>query len=182
MASPKKTSKKKDSGPRKKTPAPTGSKKTTKKSAALLEKMRAAALAYPSTTEEFPWGDRVVKVKGKVFVFMGEDEAGHFSCSLKLPRSGAIALELPFAEPTSYGLGKSGWVSFRGPELESAPFEMLHEWLDESFRAIAPPAVLMTLEGGFVPSEDARTTKLKKLPPAEDDRIGQEEPPPPKRR
>lgn len=153
-----------------------------KKKGALLEKMRAAALAYPSTTEEFPWGDRVVKVKGKVFVFMGEDEDGYFSCSLKLPRSGALALELPFASPTGYGLGKSGWVSFRGPELERAPFEMLHEWLDESFRAIAPTAILKALEGGFVPSEDARTTKVKKLPPEDDDRIGSPEPTPTKRR
>ncbi len=155
------------------------------KASTLLPKMRAAALSYPSTTEEFPWGDRVVKVKGKVFVFMGEDEEGHFSCSLKLPRSGALALELPFAAPTGYGLGKSGWVSFRGPELEKAPFEMLHEWLDESFRAVAPASILKALEGGFVPSEDARTTKVKKLPPAEDELIGRREsrpPPTPRKR
>ena len=31
----------------------------------------AFAHGYPEATEEFPWGDRVVKVKGKVFVFMG---------------------------------------------------------------------------------------------------------------
>ena len=29
------------------------------------------ALSYPGAHEEFPWGERVVKVKGKVFVFLG---------------------------------------------------------------------------------------------------------------
>ena len=31
--------------------------------------------------------------------------------SCKLPQSGEAALMLPFAKPTGYGLGKSGWVS-----------------------------------------------------------------------
>jgi predicted DNA-binding protein (MmcQ/YjbR family) len=119
--------------------------KSTKMSP-LLAKVRARALAYPETTEEFPWGDRVVKVKGKVFIFMGQDPAGAFGCSLKLPRSHAIALELPFAEPTGYGLGKAGWVSLKGPELQKAPFEMIEEWLDESFRAVAPKKVLALLD------------------------------------
>ena len=118
----------------------------SKKTNPLLARVRALALSYPETTEEFPWGDRVVKVKGKVFVFMGEDASGAFGCSLKLPRSHALALELPFAEPTGYGLGKSGWVSLRGPELAEAPFDMLREWLDESFRAVAPKRVIASLD------------------------------------
>ena len=122
-----------------------------KKPSPLLTKVRALALTYPETSEHFPWGDRVVKVKNKVFVFMGEDAEGHFGCSLKLPRSHALALELPFAEPTGYGLGKSGWVSLRGPELEEAPFDMLREWLDESFRAVAPKKVIASLDAAPAP-------------------------------
>ena len=33
--------------------------------------LRDHALSYPETYEEFPWGERAIKVKGKVFVFMG---------------------------------------------------------------------------------------------------------------
>ena len=33
--------------------------------------LRAHALAYPGAREAFPWGERVVKVGGKVFVFLG---------------------------------------------------------------------------------------------------------------
>jgi len=132
---------------------PAASKKMSK----LLTQVRERALAYPDTTEEFPWGDRALKVKGKVFVFMGDDENGHFGCSLKLPKSHALALELPFASPTPYGLGKSGWVSLRGKELQKAPFGMLEEWLDESFRAVAPKTVLKKLDA----AEEVATKKPK---------------------
>lgn len=129
----------------------------------LLARVRALALSYPETTEEFPWGDRVVKVKGKVFVFLGQDEDGAFGCSLKLPKSNALALELPFASPTRYGLGKSGWVSLRGPELAEAPFDLLREWLDESFRAVAPKKIVATLDAAAA-SEPAPKKPVKKKP------------------
>jgi predicted DNA-binding protein (MmcQ/YjbR family) len=128
----------------------------------LLSKLRAKALSLPETSEHFPWGDRVVKVKGKVFVFMGQDEQKNFGCSLKLPRSGAIALELPFAEPTGYGLGKAGWVSLRGPELAKMPFGMLEEWLVESYRAVAPAKVVAQLDGAAPPKTPPKKAPAKK--------------------
>ena len=44
---------------------------------------------------------------GKVFVFLGRDDAG-LGLSVKLKHSRLMALGLPFASPTGYGLGKSG--------------------------------------------------------------------------
>ena len=35
--------------------------------------LRRAALAYPETTEDFPWGHRALKVKGKVFLFLSRE-------------------------------------------------------------------------------------------------------------
>ena len=66
--------------------------------------------------------------------------------SVKLPTSGPLALTLPFAFPTPYDRGKSGWVSARFGPKDQVPLEMLLEWLDESFRAIAPKRVLAQLE------------------------------------
>src|SRR5438046_3686458 len=108
--------------------------------------LRKAALAYPETAEEFPWGHTAVKVKGKAFLFMGWDENKTLGLSVKLPTSAALALSLPFAFPTPYGLGKSGWVSARFGPKDDVPLEMLLEWLEESFRAIAPKKVLAQLE------------------------------------
>jgi hypothetical protein len=36
--------------------------------------LRALALAYPESHEDFPWGHRAIKVRGKAFVFMSKDE------------------------------------------------------------------------------------------------------------
>jgi predicted DNA-binding protein (MmcQ/YjbR family) len=108
--------------------------------------LREFALSLPGAVEEFPWGDRVMKVNKKVFVFMGQHEDGSVGISTKLPQSAEIALALPFAEPTGYGLGKSGWVSARFAPKEKVPVAMLKEWIEESYRAIAPKKLVATLK------------------------------------
>jgi predicted DNA-binding protein (MmcQ/YjbR family) len=101
------------------------------------ETLRQFALAYPEAHEDHPWGETVIKVKGKVFVFLGRPGSG-LSLSTKLPRTSAMALMLPFVEPTGYGLGKSGWVSATFGKSERPPLDLLRAWIDESYRAIAP--------------------------------------------
>src|SRR2546422_10383439 len=118
-----------------------------RRAAALL---REFALAFPEAREDFPWGGGVVKVRGKVFVFLGHDE-GDLGLSVKLPRSGMLALSLPFASPTGYGLGKAGWVTARFGSREKAPLDLLRAWIDESYRAVAPKRLLAALS----PAEDA---------------------------
>ena len=76
--------------------------------------LRKFALAYPDAYEEMPWGHHAIKVKGKSFLFLAAD-AESFSLSAKLPSSAGVAVKLPFASPTEYGLGRSGWVTARFP-------------------------------------------------------------------
>jgi predicted DNA-binding protein (MmcQ/YjbR family) len=111
--------------------------------------LREYALGFPGATEDFPWGERVAKVNEKVFVFLGVDPVpgGNMGLSVKLPVSREEALDLPFAKPTGYGLGKSGWVSATfGPE-DRPPVEILKSWILESYRAIAPKKLLTGLDG-----------------------------------
>jgi predicted DNA-binding protein (MmcQ/YjbR family) len=114
----------------------------------------ARAAAFPETTEDQPWGHRAFKVKGKTFLFLAT-EGGSLSLSLKLPESGVLALELPFTEPTGYGLGKSGWVSARFTAGKDVPLLLIGEWLDESYRAIAPKKLVATLTDSGVASKAA---------------------------
>ena len=100
--------------------------------------LRAHALSYPEAREDFPWGERVVKVRGKVFAFLGRPEEGGLGLSVKLPGSATLALDLPFASPTGYGLGKSGWVTAAFERGDAPPLPMLEQWIDESYRAVAP--------------------------------------------
>lgn len=102
------------------------------------------ALSLPEAYEENPWGHRAFKVKKKVFVFLGTEDLG-LSLSVKLPESAAMALTLPFASPTRYGLGKSGWVSAKFAAGEPVPTQLLLEWIDESYRAIAPKKLVAQL-------------------------------------
>lgn len=110
--------------------------------------LRQYALSFPDATEDFPWGERVVKVKGKVFVFLGADPApgGPMGLSIKLPESGRDALDLPFARPTGYGLGKSGWVTATFQAKDRPPLEILQGWIRESYCAVAPKKLVAQLE------------------------------------
>jgi predicted DNA-binding protein (MmcQ/YjbR family) len=114
-----------------------------------LDKPEAAlakiALAYPDATEDHPWGERAFKIKGKVFLFLSRHNGG-LNCTVKLPHSNTYALTQPFAKPTGYGLGKSGWVSNRFEAAGDVPVDLLEEWIDESFRAVAPKRMVAKLD------------------------------------
>jgi predicted DNA-binding protein (MmcQ/YjbR family) len=119
--------------------------------------LRAHALAKPEATEHFPWGERAIKVKGKVFLFM-RAEPNQLSLSTKLPRSCAVALMLPFATSTGYGLGKAGWVSASFEGSTRPPLDVLRAWIDESYQAVAP-AKLAALARGDTPSAPPPATR-----------------------
>ncbi len=142
-----KTAKPKTAKP--KTAKPRG--KTVASGRATESKLRVYALSLPGAVEEFPWGDRVMKVNKKVFVFMGTNDGG-FGLSTKLPRSAAIALTLPFASPTRYGLGKSGWVTAQFAVGDKPPLDLLEAWIEESYRAIAPQKLVAALDAAPRPS------------------------------
>lgn len=107
-------------------------------------RLRAFALRFPEVREDHPWGHSAFKVKGKTFLFMALD-GGDLSLSVKLPESGNFALMQPYASPTEYGLGKSGWVTARFSSIEKPPVPLLERWIDESYRAIAPKKLLAGL-------------------------------------
>jgi predicted DNA-binding protein (MmcQ/YjbR family) len=109
------------------------------------EQIRRYALSFPETHEDFPWGHSAFKVKNKTFVFMSLEETG-ISVSIKLKESLFDALALPFAEPTGYGLGKSGWVTANFPPNKNIPKSLIDKWVGESFRLIAPKTILKQLD------------------------------------
>lgn len=107
------------------------------------ESLVAFALGLPGAWEDHPWGDRVAKVAKKVFVFFGSGEDP--GMSVKLPESSEQALTVPGAEPTGYGLGRARWVTIplapRPP-----PAGVLEDWIEESYRAVAPKKLVAELD------------------------------------
>lgn len=107
------------------------------------------ALTYPEAWQDEPWeGDIVVKVRKKVFVFAGADPSDTrwpVGIGLKLPVSKDEALSLPGATPSGYGLGKWGWVNIPLDQGGVDP-ELLGDWIEESYRAVAPKTLAAGLD------------------------------------
>lgn len=116
---------------------------------AMAAELREHCLTYPGAVEEFPWGQPATKVNGKVFMFHATEVALEegLGFSLKLPASAEEVLLLPFASPTGYGLGRSGWVTIKVQPDEAPPLSVLEAWIDESYRAVAPKKRLAELDG-----------------------------------
>lgn len=117
---------------------------------AIEQDLVALALTLPEAAEDFPWGERVIKVRGKIFLFAGMVK-GDLRISMKLPQSHLFALDLPNAAPTGYNLGKSGWVTLKYQPDDPVDGEQLRHWLLESYRAVAPKRL-----GALVPAVPAR--------------------------
>lgn len=136
-----------------------------------LKRLRHAASLYPDSYEEAPWGGLVVKVRKKVFAFLGTGKSDDgLSVGLKLPMSAVDALKNDWAEPMAYGMGKHGWVSIRFDAAQEVPWPVLLDWLDESFRAVAPKSVVKQLPAhgppapvSAAPSEPAEPRDLSVL-------------------
>jgi predicted DNA-binding protein (MmcQ/YjbR family) len=118
------------------------------------------ALALPEATLDHPWGENVAKVKKKVFVFSGMSEEGGLGFSVKLPRSGGAVLMSPFAKPTGYGLGKSGWVSLTFGPKDEVPSGAIQDWIIESYKAVAPKKLADLV--GTAPAAAAKKPAAKK--------------------
>ncbi|MFD8736261.1 MmcQ/YjbR family DNA-binding protein [Streptomyces sp. NPDC059618] len=113
------------------------------------QKVRGFALGLPGAAEEFPWGETVAKVNKKVFVFLGLDDGSHpmgVTVKLKDEAAHAHALTSPGAEPAGYGLGRAGWVRIPLEERGAPAAELLCDWVEESYRAIAPKRLIAELD------------------------------------
>lgn len=114
--------------------------------AEILEQLRVFGLSLPGAHRKSPWPEHDdLAVNDKTFAYL--PAAGQpFSLSVKLIYTASDALNLPFAKPTAYGLGKSGWVSLT-PAPEQVPsLDQLKEWVEESYRAQAPKKLVRELD------------------------------------
>lgn len=121
-------------------------KRKTSGLATLRDRLRAFALTLPGAWEDHPWNEVVVKVNKKIFVFLGQ--AGNPEEGLvgvKLTASHAAALGQPDAAPMGYGLGRAGWVVI--PLRDgTAPVDVLADWIEESYRIVAPKRLIAQLD------------------------------------
>jgi len=114
------------------------------------ETLREFALRLPETYEDHPWGDTVVKVNKKIFLFLGVEEPTEQwrpRVGMKLPESSGHALAFYGVKPSGYGLAKTGWVSISLMNASALlDTEILLDWVEESYRAVAPKRLVARLD------------------------------------
>lgn len=114
----------------------------------MTKSLLAYSLGFPEAWEDHPWGETAVKVGKKLFVIFGGDGREHpRGMTVKLGDSHGQASASSGVEPTGYGLGRSGWVSVNLHET-TVPVVVLKDWIEESYRLIAPKRARAVLDEG----------------------------------
>lgn len=100
--------------------------------------MRAHCLAKPGAVPDEPWPeDHVVKVGGKIFVFLGEDSVG-VKCGADAEQASEWRTRYPEAVTISPYIGRYGWnvVSLSGTVPDHEIVELLDGSYDDVVRRL----------------------------------------------
>ena len=89
-------------------------------------------LDKPNATEDYPWGEVVWKVKGKVFTFGGKD-SGRFTIKSTLDKQAALVMH-PQISGAAY-VGRFGWVTIE--VIDEDTLQIARDLIDESYDSIA---------------------------------------------
>ncbi|MFD2082748.1 YjbR protein [Actinopolymorpha cephalotaxi] len=120
------------------------------------DEVRAFALAMPRAIEDTPWGEAVIKIDhpprrranglayGPMFLWLGRPDVPAPAVSVKLRASYDQAVTVGGASPTTMsGLGHWGWLTV---PLLRADLDLVRDWIDESYRIVAPKSLLAELD------------------------------------
>ena len=119
--------------------------KSKSKSSELMTSLKPFALGFPGAWPDNPWGDSVVKVGKKIFVFLGDNEEDS-RITVKVPESHDHAMSFTGATPTGYGLGKAGWVTIPVAGLGRDDADVLLDFVEESYRTVATKTLIKELD------------------------------------
>lgn len=114
-----------------------------------VDRLQKFALSFPEAERKDieAWdGEPTFRVRGKNFVFTSPEPTG---ITVKLPPEEAAALvaEREGITPTGYGLGRYGWVSIElGTALTADQWAEIEEWVEQSYRLVAPKTLVKKLD------------------------------------
>ena len=111
--------------------------------------VREFALSLPNAFEDFPWGQPVVKVATgskwpPLFLWLGARDADTHAIYVKLTTAYEQAIAIAGAFPTAMsGVGQWGRLTIPLPVSDT---DLLFDWVDESYRNVAPKRFVALLE------------------------------------
>ena len=108
------------------------------------ERIRALALSFSETYEDWPWGHPVFKVgDNKMFAAMSDGQASVSLTVRVTAEEREIALHMPYVGVARY-VGRYGWITAEVTDEES--LENALEWLRESYWLNAPARLRSSVE------------------------------------
>jgi predicted DNA-binding protein (MmcQ/YjbR family) len=112
----------------------------------LIDQLEEFAVSLPEAWVDTPWGDRVVKVGKKIFVFLSPGTSERPGLTIKLPESRDHGLSFEGAILPGYGLGKHGWVTVYLDGVPEQEHDVLFDFVEESYRAVAAKTLVSRLD------------------------------------
>ena len=110
-----------------------------------MKAIRKIALSYPDVDEGSSCVNRAFKAGKKAFLYMGMKE-DTYNLRLKLSNSLDEAETLEKKSPDNYSVGAHGWTLLTFHHTKQPPKKLLERWIDESFRLLAPKALVAQLD------------------------------------
>jgi predicted DNA-binding protein (MmcQ/YjbR family) len=116
----------------------------------VIERLEPVLLAFPEAerVDVEEWGDHpTFRVRGKVFVFANEDGTD-LTVKLDKVEAAAVVAEDRGIMPAGYGLGRHGWVAvhLEPATMDDDRWAELLEWVETSYRMVAPKALVRRLD------------------------------------
>ena len=108
-----------------------------------MERLEAIVARLPEAerVDIAEWGDHpTFRVRGKNFVFC-DQAARDLSLKLSKEEAAAVVATEPDVQPSGYGLGRHGWISFTLAVDAAAGddrWQQLEEWVRTSYTLVAP--------------------------------------------
>lgn len=116
-----------------------------------LSRLEEIALRYPEAVRHDieAWdGEPTFRVRGKNFIF-ASPEGTSLTVKLSKEEAEAVVASDERASATGYGLGRHGWISVAlgDDDLDDDQWTEVEEWIDTSYRLVAPKRLVAQLDG-----------------------------------
>ena len=108
--------------------------------------LRDRALEFPGVAEGDSCVKRAFKARTKGFLYLGEKEMT-YNVMLKVGDSVDAATSFCAEQPEQRSIGKTNWVTLHFDSADEPPC-FLNEWIEESYRLLAPRKLVSELEMG----------------------------------
>jgi len=100
------------------------------------------AMAFPETSNSPSCVNRSFRARKKGFMFLGEKDTGVLRLMVKLDAGIESANAVAEANPDGWSVKGPGWITGNFTDDEAPPLDVMMEWIDESYRLLAPKTLV----------------------------------------